>query len=135
MYALRVRQEGERSSGAVNSVASGGGGGASAAQERTSREGERERKRREAELRQQRSKVLKPLKDRIAAVETKIEAAEVAHRATTELLSDPTVYADTKRRGELLAKFDEQKAELAKLTSEWEALGLELEAKETALER
>ena len=127
MYSLRVREEqSQRAADGASSAAAG-------AQDRASREGEKERKRREAELRQQRSKVLKPLKDRIALLEKKIESAEAGQKQTTEQLSDPTVYADTKRRSELLSKFEEQKAELTKLTSEWEALSIELEEKEAAL--
>jgi len=126
IYSLRVRQDqGERAEAPTTGA---GATQASAAQERVSREGERERKRREAELRQQRSKVIKPLKDKIAALEKKIELVEAAQREATELLSDPSVYADTKRRAELLTKFEARKNELAKLTSEWEALSLELEA-------
>jgi ATP-binding cassette subfamily F protein 3 len=97
------------------------------------RAADKERKRREAELRQQRSKVLKPLKDRIGAVEKKIEPAELAQKKITEQLSDPAVYSDTKKRDQLMAEFEQRKTELAKLTAEWESLSLELEKKEAAL--
>jgi hypothetical protein len=43
------------------------------------------------------------------------------------------VYADTKRRDQLMSEFEQRKSELAKLTVEWESLSLELEQKEAAL--
>ncbi len=134
MYSLRARQEqAERGTGSGAASTGQGSAGASSTAERASREGERERKRREAELRQKRSKVLKPLKDRIATLEQMIEETERAHRAVTDQLADPAVYADTKRGGQLLTEFEERKAELAKLTGEWERLSLELEQKEAEL--
>jgi ATP-binding cassette, subfamily F, member 3 len=135
LYALRLRQEqAERGDTGQSATASSPSSGAQqAGQDRVGREVERDRKRREAELRQQRSKVLKPLKDRVAALEKKIESSEAAHKRVTEQLSDPAVYADAKRRSQLLVEFEEHKAALSKLTSEWETLSLELERKEAEL--
>jgi len=100
---------------------------------RVSRADEKERKRREAELRTQRNKSLKPLKDRIQKLETEIERLEQSQKDVTAQLSDPSVYADAKRRNELLMRFEEQKGVLQKHTSAWEDATLELEGKETAL--
>jgi ATP-binding cassette, subfamily F, member 3 len=124
LYAVRQRQEQE---GQAKAAAE------KAAQDKGGRENERDRKRREAEQRQLRSKVLKPLKERIATLEKKIEQIEAKQKETTDQLSDPTVYADTARRGKLLSTFEEHKAELLKLTSEWESASLELEEKEASL--
>jgi ATP-binding cassette subfamily F protein 3 len=101
--------------------------------ERVNRADEKERKRREAELRQQRSKVLKPLKDKLQKLEARIETLEAGQKEVTEALGDPAVYADAKKRNELLSKFEESKDELNKLTASWETLTLEIEAKEAEL--
>jgi ATP-binding cassette, subfamily F, member 3 len=143
MYALRVRQEarerGEPSTGASREDATKFGSRADprastdAAGERASRGDDRERKRREAEQRTQRSKVIKPLKDRLAQLEAKIETLETAQKTATEQLSDGAVYADAQRRNALLAEFESNKRELEKLTAQWETLTLEIDEKEAAL--
>jgi ATP-binding cassette subfamily F protein 3 len=127
MYALRQRQEAAKLPGA--SPAAGTPKGKSAAPA----ESDKDRKRREAELRQQRSKVLKPLKDKVAKLEAQIEKVEAAQKERTAQLADPAVYADAKKSNALLAEFSEGKSELAKLTEEWESLSEQLEAKEAEL--
>ncbi|MDB4972251.1 MAG: ATPase component of transporter with duplicated ATPase domain, partial [Myxococcaceae bacterium] len=129
MYALRQRQE-QAERGEVASASSQGGAPSAAPGKQAAkvdRAADKERKRREAEERQQRNKGLKPLKERVAKVEKQIEAAESASRQITEQLSDASVYADSKKRDQLLATFNERKGELAKLTQEWEKLSLEIE--------
>ncbi|MET0343271.1 MAG: ABC-F family ATP-binding cassette domain-containing protein [Polyangiales bacterium] len=131
MHALRLRQEqAERGTAAQSSSVSSSTG----AQAPASRENDKDRKRREAAQRQVRSKVIKPLKDRIAQLEQSIEAAESAQKAITEQLSDAAVYADAGKRSKLLQDFETQRAALAKLTSEWEQRSLELEEKEAELD-
>jgi ATP-binding cassette subfamily F protein 3 len=145
MFALRQRQEArERSSSPAKPSGSHPSAGLAAlaretdakqtSAERVSRGDDKERKRREAEQRAQRSKVLKPLKDKLAQLEARIEKLEGAQKSVTEQLSDPAVYADAARRSSLLSDFERQKQELDKLTAQWEALTLEIEAKEAALE-
>ncbi|MEY4508087.1 MAG: hypothetical protein RLZZ450_209, partial [Pseudomonadota bacterium] len=150
LYALKQRQDQSNATAQANSKASAAAapkpsGGAATNKSAPAvaapvapappidRAADKDRKRREAELRQQRSKVLKPLKDRIVALEKKIEPAELAQKKITEQLSDPAVYADTKKRDQLMVEFEQRKSELAKLTVEWEGLSLELEQKEAAL--
>ena len=134
MYALRQRQE-QAERGADTKPALGAlANGEKAAPAKVDRAADKDRKRREAEERQQRNKGLKPLKERVAKVEKQIEAAESAQRQVTEKLSDAAVYADGKKRDELLATFNEKKLELSKLTQEWEKLSLEIEKMETELE-
>jgi ATP-binding cassette subfamily F protein 3 len=133
MYAQRERQEARERAG-DGSTSGSEPNAKQASQERANRGDDKERKRREAEQRAQRNKVLKPLKERVAQLEAKIEKLEAAQRAVTEQLSDGAVYADAARRGALLADFESQKRDLDKLTAQWEALTLEIEAKEAALE-
>jgi ATP-binding cassette subfamily F protein 3 len=133
MYAQRERQE-AREHADDPSPTTAASADKQTAQERVNRGDDKERKRREAELRAQRSKVLKPLKERLAQLEGKIEKLETQQKLVTEQLSDAAVYADAARRGKLLSDFEGAKRDLDKLTSQWEALTLEIEAKEAALE-
>ena len=132
MYALRQRQEQAERGDTVAQPSKAGGDG-KPAPAKVDRAADKDRKRREAEERQQRNKGLKPLKERVAKVEKQIEAAESAQQQVTEQLSDPATYADTPRRDALLASFNDKKAELAKLTQEWEKLSLDIERKEAEL--
>jgi ATP-binding cassette, subfamily F, member 3 len=125
MYALRQRQEAQEKPSASASAAKI----ESVAVDRN----DKDRKRREAENRQQRSKVLKPLKDKVSKLEAQIAKVEAAHKEITAQLADPAVYADAKRSNALMAEFAERKSELAKLTTEWEQLSLEVEKKEAEL--
>jgi ATP-binding cassette, subfamily F, member 3 len=127
MYALRQRQEAQEKPG------SGSGSGSGKTESAPVDRNDKDRKRREAENRQQRSKVLKPLKDKVSKLEAQIEKVEAAHKEITAQLADPAVYADAKRSNALMAEFAERKSELAKLTTEWEQLSLEVEKKEAEL--
>jgi ATP-binding cassette subfamily F protein 3 len=98
-----------------------------------SRAEDKERKPKAAEIRQTKAKLLTPLRDRTGVLEPKIEELELQQKQTTEKLSDPAVYADAKRRNDLLAGFEERRATLAKLTEEWEQKTLELEQQEAEL--
>jgi ATP-binding cassette subfamily F protein 3 len=133
MYALRARQEAAEKGDKNEAARKDDASASKESTERVSRGEDKERKRREAELRTQRNKVLKPLKDRLAQLEAKIEKMEASQKAATEQLSDPAVYADAQRRSGLLSDFESAKRELDKLTAQWEALTLEIEAKEAAL--
>jgi ATP-binding cassette subfamily F protein 3 len=132
MYALRLRQEEAERGTKTVSVPAASASASTAAP--ASRADDKERKRREAEQRQVRSKVLKPLKDKLQKLESKIEQVEGDKKATTEALGDPSVYADAKKRNDLLKKFEATKAELDLLTEQWETLTLEIEAKERELD-
>jgi ATP-binding cassette, subfamily F, member 3 len=136
LYALRQRQEQGDAGASAASTSAASSGTSSAgkpAAQKVDRAADKDRKRREAEERQQRNKGIKPLKERIAKVEKQIEAAETAQRAITEQLADQAVYSDAARRAKLMSDFTDRKSELTKLTTEWEALSLELEKKEAEL--
>jgi ATP-binding cassette subfamily F protein 3 len=130
MYAQRARQE-ARERG--NGVAVRDQPELPSAPERVNRGDDKERKRREAEQRAQRSKVLRPLKERLAQLEAKIAKVEALQKQVTEQLSDAAVYADAARRGKLLSEFEDNKRDLDKATAQWEALSLEIEAKEAEI--
>jgi len=134
MYALRLRQEAAEKGGKVSTPSSAPMNIDAKPKEveRGNRSDDKERKRREAEQRAQRNKQLKPIKDKLTLMESKIEKLEASQREITEKLSDPAVYADSKRRDGLMAEFELNKRELDKLTQQWEALTLEIDAKESA---
>jgi ATP-binding cassette subfamily F protein 3 len=133
MYALHQRQEAAEkaeSLAAAQTVKSAPAKAAAAAPaERGNRADDKERKRREAELR----KLLKPLREKVQKLEARIEALEADKKQVTEQLGDASVYADAKRRNDLLKKFEETKDELELLTGQWEAASEELEAREAEL--
>ena len=133
MYALRARQEATEKGEKVATVSLAPSAGQAAPKEveRGNRSDDKERKRREAEQRQLRNRVIKPLKDKLSLLEGKIEKLETQQKQISEKLSDPNVYADSKRRDQLLAEFDTNKRELDQLTQQWEALTLEIDAKES----
>ena len=67
------------------------------------------------------------LEREIAELETKIGALESAQKERSDLLADPTVYADKAQSTKLLEEFRKEQPELEKLTARWEQLQLELE--------
>jgi ATP-binding cassette subfamily F protein 3 len=96
-------------------------------------EDDKARKRREAEARQRRSKALGPLEKQVATLEARIGELEDAQKQRSAELADPAVYADDKRRRELLSSFQAAQEKLEDLTPRWEAAMLELEAARAAL--
>jgi ATP-binding cassette, subfamily F, member 3 len=100
---------------------------------RKSRADERARKRREAEERKRRSAKLGPITSRIEALEQRIAELEKAQGQRGAELSDPAVYADEKRRRQLLGEYQSSAAKLEELTSRWEASHEELAALEAEL--
>ncbi len=141
MFALRTRQELSERTASASSAVTGvarqekksAASSAPTPADRPSRADDKDRKRKEAEIRQKKSKLLKPLRDRVAVLESKVDELERLQKQTTLELSDPSVYADARRRNELLSAFEERRAALAKLTEEWEQKTLELEAQEAQL--
>ncbi|MCM8812838.1 MAG: ATP-binding cassette domain-containing protein [Candidatus Omnitrophica bacterium] len=94
-------------------------------EERSARDGDKQRR---ANLRQERSRCLKPREERIHQVEEKIAALEEAQRQTTRALieasqrGDAAAIAETARRHkELPVQIDEQYEILDRLTQEFEA--------------
>jgi ATP-binding cassette subfamily F protein 3 len=92
------------------------------------------RKRREAQLRQERSKVLGPLEKQVASLEERIAELEVAQKQRSEDLADPSVYADESRRRTLLGGYQDAQDKLDELTARWEKAMAELEAAKRRLE-
>jgi len=100
---------------------------------RKSRADERVRKRREAEERRRRSAVLGPITSRIEALEARIAELETAQSRRGAELSDPAVYADERRRRQLLSEYQTGAAKLEELTARWETAHEELAALEAEL--
>ena len=100
---------------------------------RTGRAEERERKRREAELRNQRYRVLGPMQKLVEQLERRITKLEGEQKERGAELSDPAVYADEKRRNGLLRDYQSAAAKLDELTGRWEAAVEELEQAEAEL--
>jgi ATP-binding cassette subfamily F protein 3 len=100
---------------------------------RKSRADERARKRREAEDRNRRSARLGPITSRIETLEQRIAELEKAQAERGAALSDPEVYADDRRRRQLLGEFQEAQAKIEELTARWESSHEELAAVESEL--
>ena len=90
-------------------------------------------RRREAELRNERNKVLGPLKKKVAEMETRIAALEVEQKQRSAALADPATYADDKLRAKLLSGYQVDADKLEELTRRWEISVAELEQLEADL--
>jgi len=96
--------------------------------EPTGRKGaERGRRRAEAEARNARYRQEKPVRDRLAVLEARIEELERVAREATAALADPALYQDFARARPHVEAQKRAQAELAPLYAEWEGLSLELE--------
>jgi ATP-binding cassette subfamily F protein 3 len=107
--------------------AAGADGEAAGGRDAGPRPGDRDRRRAEAEARNARYRLEKPLRDRIQAVEARVAELEQVEREATEALADPAIYEDfAKARVHVEARHRAQ-AELAPLYEEWERLSGDLE--------
>ena len=88
---------------------------------------DKDRKRLEAEARNARYRLEKPLRDAIQATETRIAELERVEREATAALADPAVYDDFSRARVHVEAQKRAQAELATLYGEWERLSGELE--------
>ena len=93
------------------------------------------RKRRDAEIRKHRSKVIGPLKKKVADLEGRISELEDAQAERSSLLADPSVYEDATRRDELLASFQKASSKLDELNTRWENSLEALERAQADLEK
>jgi ATP-binding cassette, subfamily F, member 3 len=100
---------------------------------RKSRADEKVRRRREAEERNRRSARLGPITSRIETLEQRIAELEKAQAERGAALSDPEVYADDRRRRQLLGEFQDAQAKIEELTARWESSHEELAAVESQL--
>jgi len=91
------------------------------------RPGDRDRRRVEAEARNTRYRLEKPLRDRIQAVEARVAELEQAEREATEALADPAIYDDFSRARVHVEARQRAQAELTPLYAEWERLSGDLE--------
>jgi len=90
-------------------------------------------RRREAELRNERNKVLGPLKKKVAEMETRIAGLEGEQKQRSAALADPATYADDKVRAKLLSGYQSDADKLEELTRRWEITVAELEQLEADL--
>ena len=95
-----------------------------------SRESDKARRRREAALRNKRYRVLGPLQKKVEKLEARITKLEEEQSERSRLLSDPEVYADSKRRDELLSSYQKSADKLEELTGRWEVAQEELDQAE-----
>ena len=93
------------------------GGGQAAAAPAT----EKERRRAEAEARNARYRLEKPLREEIARLEARIDALEAEEKETTAALADPALYQDFARAKPLIDRQRAAKDELATRYAEWES--------------
>ena len=82
---------------------------------------DRDRRRAEAEARNARYRLEKPLRDEIAALEARIDALEGEEREATALLSDASVYQDFARAKPIIDRQRAAKEELTRLYAAWES--------------
>ncbi|MBK7829877.1 ABC-F family ATP-binding cassette domain-containing protein [Nannocystis sp.] len=90
-------------------------------------------RRREAELRNERNKVLGPLRKKVAEMEARIAGLEAAQKQRSAQLADPATYADDKLRASLLNGYQKDADTLEDLTRRWEIGVAELEQVEAEL--
>ena len=83
-------------------------------------ESERDRRRREAQEREARAQLLRPLKQEIEGLEGRIAALESEKGALEPRLADPALYDDYQHSRPLLDRFRDLEAELGELYRRWE---------------
>ena len=87
----------------------------------------------EAELRQKRAQVLKPLQEELNALEEKIAELEAAQGALTTHLNDPAVASDPEKLREATEAYQSLARQLEKSITRWTDLSAELEKAEARL--
>jgi ATP-binding cassette subfamily F protein 3 len=87
--------------------------------QKKSRHARKEQRRKEAELRTERNRELKPLEKRVAMLEQAIAKLEQLIAEHNEELSNPEVYDDAERRDTLLREVQEAQTELEQSFVEW----------------
>jgi len=87
----------------------------------------KDRKREEAERRQKRYKRLKPLQEKLRALEADIERAEATKGELERAMSDPSFYADGSRVRDTMEKYKAIEEELHRAYYRWNDLTKEVE--------
>ncbi len=90
----------------------------------------KDRRRREAELRQERSKRLKPIKDRIGRLEKTIAELEERKKDLEHLMADPEFFSQGEDAKRAPAEYKQIEADLAYAYREWEELAEQLAGEE-----
>ncbi|MBX7084570.1 MAG: ABC-F family ATP-binding cassette domain-containing protein [Nannocystaceae bacterium] len=94
---------------------------------------DRARRRAEAEGRNERARLLGPLRTRVRELEAEIERLEKAQRERNLDLARPETYADAPRRNALLTEYQRDADAIASATEAWELAQAELEALQASL--
>jgi ATP-binding cassette subfamily F protein 3 len=131
-YEYKKREEAQAAAAVAHpqarSVPGGAGNGAAGLVERTLRDDRKDRKRREAELRSELYRRVRPLRDRVESLEGEIAAIEQAIRDLENDLADPSLYSAAPERvrdkGVSLAR---NRRELNEKMDLWELAVLEAE--------
>ena len=93
-----------------------------------------DRKRREAENRNRKHQLLKPLKSRLQKIENRLEEVLAEKSKVEDKLAGPAIY-DSAKKKQLLEALDQQ-TELTNeentLTKEWDKLSIQIEQAKTA---
>jgi ATP-binding cassette subfamily F protein 3 len=92
-------------------------------------ESDRDRRRREAQEREARAAALRPLKQEIEKLETRIAELETEMRVIQPQLADPVLFNDFQRSRPLMNRYGEVQAELEQLYGRWEKLQESLAAR------
>lgn len=88
----------------------------------------------EAEIRSRKSRILKPLQDKLAAVETDIAQREQRKEEIAEQLNDPAIASDNDALMNLTTEYRLQEKELGALFTKWADLSEEIERTEQEIE-
>ncbi|PLX31396.1 MAG: hypothetical protein C0600_05815, partial [Ignavibacteria bacterium] len=103
-------------------------------QRRSAQHDDRERKREEAARRQERYKLLKPLKNRIDRVEKEIASLEEQKAEIENNLADEATYRDEEKAKTLTQQYREVSDKLGSVYADWESVQEEIEKIETEFE-
>jgi len=133
-YYLEKREEEERELARREAVQGGGGQVSGASQSAGSSGGNRKEQRRlEAEKRQKRSNVLKPLQDRLLVIEEQIATMEKRKAEMVVRMNDLSSF-DSKEEAQLfLQRFRDNESSLDKIYSEWSEVSEEIEKVEAEI--
>ena len=93
---------------------------------RSAQHGEKERKRREAELRQERYKKLKPLKTKVSRLEKEIASWEQKKAGLESALSSEETYKNDETARTVTNEYSEVSAKIDSLYAQWESMQTEL---------
>lgn len=103
-------------------------------QRRSAQHSDRERKREEAARRQERYRLLKPLKNKIDRVEKEITALEEQKAEIESGLADESTYRDDEKAKELTQRYRDVSARLDAVYADWESAQEEIEKIESEFE-